>query len=140
MNIHEHLHKFVEVLIVFYLPVHLSIIVVNNGVKNYASLIQTISIAFLCSGSRNWATQHINKLYVHTIWNCIEIYQHCRNQGRRQGRAPPSPDRNSFIFMQYSANKNRLAHPLSELAPPPRGKSWIRHWSGLSHVWQVEAS
>ena len=33
---------------------------------------------------------------------------------------------NSFIFMQFLAKKNRLAHSLWELAPPS-GKSWIGH-------------
>ena len=47
------------------------------------------------------------------------------------GTLPGVP--NSFIFMQFG-RKNRLAHPLWELAPPPPGKSWIHHCSGESRI------
>ena len=48
------------------------------------------------------------------------------------GTPPGGP--NSIIFMQFG-RKNRLAHPLWELAPPPtRGKSWIHHCSGKSRI------
>ena len=40
--------------------------------------------------------------------------------GARDVHAPGGP--NSFTFMQFSAEKNRLGHPLWELAPPPPGK------------------
>ena len=50
---------------------------------------------------------------------------HWQIQGGHQGRTPPRGP-NSFIFMQFSG-KNKLAHPLWELAPSPLGKSWIRH-------------
>ena len=50
-------------------------------------------------------------------------------RGGRQGCGPHGGP-NSFIFMQFLAKKNRLAHPLWELTPPPPPwKSWIRHCS-----------
>ena len=53
-----------------------------------------------------------------------------------QGMRAPFSGPNSFIFMQFSEKnlQNRLAHPLWELAPPPSGKSWIRHCVNSSRV------
>ena len=53
-----------------------------------------------------------------------------------QGMRTPFSGPNSFIFMQFSEKnlQNRLAHILWELAPPPSGKSWIRHCVNSSRV------
>ena len=56
----------------------------------------------------------------------------------RGGRASLAPPRGPKFFHFHAVfdPKNRFVHPLWELAPPPWGKSWIRHWTGnvFSHV------
>ena len=44
--------------------------------------------------------------------------------GDRGGRNSPPGSPNSFIFMQFSEKKDRLAYSIWKLAPPPRGNPW----------------
>ena len=45
---------------------------------------------------------------------------------------------NSFIFIQFSAKKNRLAHPLWEFVPPQENPgSATDHFKGISKALQL---
>ena len=52
--------------------------------------------------------------------------------------APETPPRVQILSFSYSFRpKNRLVHPLWELAPPPSGKSWIRHYQSNKFLLRI---
>ena len=54
----------------------------------------------------------------------------------RRGRAPPPGGHNFFIFMQFSAEIDKIIGwrpPPPGVGAPSSGKSWIRHWETIAN-------
>ena len=110
--------------------------------------VQKFSVqGFLCSGGlcpkglcqentlplgTEWLTDRCKnitfpQLRLRAAKKCYISTRHWRIQGGAPGMRAPPGGPNSFIFMQFSAKMWKIIAILGVGAPPPWGKSWIRH-------------